>query len=450
MQSSNSLQMKIEVLEKLLAEYESNDPLQITKKWRIKVFEELVRNKQQQITHSIEVKRFKEEERRLRVREQEVRNSLEGAHQQVSQLNSEILRLQKDLQISQQKAKSAGQQGVSATVLMSVQSNMSDQIERSTRVLALIETYYHRLTFALSKIKTIKMLHNREKNSLKARLSEEMQETKKLREDILKAKLSEVELEAKNRENLLLKNELELLKEQIKITEIKFKSEINGIIENHKAEISKIHDDYKAMIEDKHKQSEFKDIENKQKGDIIYELQQKIKEYQENTEILKGNIIEKDNIIIELNNSITAIENSTQKTKNDLESECNDKISKFQNEIKALEEEIKYKNDEIIAKNQDCDNLQQQIIEEVEKEKEFHQSKITKLEQQCRELRRDRDILFQTLNEKKSTFSIETQTDVPKTYTPVRKTPPPQLSEKIEDLEVLSKELLDFQDEFNE
>lgn len=399
--------------------------------------------------HSIEVKRFKEEEKRLRNREQEVRNSLEGAHQQVSNLNSELSKLQKDYQVSQLKIKSASQQGVSTTMLMGVQSNMNDQIERMTRVLALIETYYHRITFALSKIKTIKSLHIRDKNTLKNRLNEEIQETRYLREENMKLKMLEAELDLKNRENSMLKNELESAKHNSSMIENRLKLDVNNVNDVHKAEILKIQQDHNNTILETQNIIEAKEIEISEKAKNIEELALILNGANIEIDNLKQEIKAKDANDEKLKDYITNLENDYKRREIDINISYQNQIQTLQEKCENLKDDLKFKESEVFAKEKDIENLQQLMQDELDKEKDFYQKKISKLEQQSRELRRDRDVLFQNLNDKKIGIVKETQTDVPMKYTPVRKTPPPQRAGKIEDLEALSREILDFSDEIN-
>ena len=144
MQNPSLMQAQIESLKEIVSVLENSAPDQVCKQWRVKVFEELVKNKQMQLVHTQDIKKYKEEERRLRLKEQEARASLESA---LSASAIEKQKLTKEVFSLQQRVKSSQ---FSSGVLMNLQTYMNAQLDTLTRVLALLETYHHKLAFSLS------------------------------------------------------------------------------------------------------------------------------------------------------------------------------------------------------------------------------------------------------------------------------------------------------------
>ena len=122
MQNLSILQSQVESLKEMIEIMEHSSGDILSKKWRLKVFEELVRNKQQQILHSIEIKKFKEEEKKYRAKESQIKAALESAHLQASSLSLERSKLQKEVQILQLRV---ARSSLSSTFLLNLQSTLT-------------------------------------------------------------------------------------------------------------------------------------------------------------------------------------------------------------------------------------------------------------------------------------------------------------------------------------
>ena len=154
------------------------------------MFEELVRNKQQQILHVIEIRKFKDEEKKLRSREQQIKTALESSHLQASSLNLERIKLQKEISNLQTKVRT---NTVHSSYLLNLQNIMTSNLELHTRILAMLDTFNHRIAFSMSKVKTAKILHAREVFGLRNKLNDEVNEQKRVKDECFRLKSTDTE-----------------------------------------------------------------------------------------------------------------------------------------------------------------------------------------------------------------------------------------------------------------
>ena len=448
MQNLSILEAQVESLKELIEVMEMTNPDMLIKKWRQKVFEELVRNKQQHIMHVLEIKKFKEEEKRMRSREQQIKTALESAHMQASSLSLERAKLQKEIQNLQSKVRSSA---VNSSNILNIQSLMTSNLELNTRILAMLDTFNHRIAFSMSKIKTAKILHTREIYGLRNKLIEGNTDQKKLAEEIEKYKIIDSERETLSFEVAKLSEEVSFITEQFKSAE-----------NNAKVILIQTNEKYKSCVDDLEAQLDEKVSENNRLFQNVEELNQRLVSSQECAASLENSlnsvIIENKQIKAELLHLANELENSNQtiserdetikhnydlleKLKSDAESseyENKEEISKLMIKISCQDSQIA----EIELQITELTQAYSKTTEEDQGEINFLNNKVTKLEAQVREFRRERDILFENAKRAPSKPREEktTQTDSAMKHSAILKT---AVKSRIEDLEMISKGILD-------
>ena len=465
MQNPNYLQVQIESLKEILSDYERTNADQITRKWRAKVYEELVRNKQQQLEHSIELKKIREEEKRHRTREQELRSSLEAASYQVSNLSNERQKLLVEIQNLTKKSKSI-KQFFNSSMLMNLQNNMNGQSDTLTRILALLETYHHRLAFCLSRLKTAKMLNTREVKGLKNKVYEEKYENKRLREENSYFRSVQKEVSEKEKENQNLRSEVEKLKSELESTGSKTKQELGSMHKeykellnsvktensNLKCEIESLKENILSVEKEAQLQVEQKEQEIKQLKQQTKTLHSEVEETKsklacELSEHQKQTNLEleaKDKTIKELTEKLSVLqEKNTAVEKREDEqtkqlSMKDEKIRSLKEKLRKLKEEFskyKYKNEDEVLK---LKNEHQQRLKLVDEEKQNQTGETLQLQEKLKAKRQKiADLKNQVLVQREANVAQETK-EV-QTYL---EEPSEKLPSKLDELEALSKELL--------
>jgi chromosome segregation ATPase len=450
MQNMSILQAQIESLKEIIEVMEATMPDTLVKKWRGKVFEELVRNKQQQIMHFVEIKKFKDEEKKLKSKEQQIRAALESAHMQASSLNLERVKLQKEIQTLQGKLRNTS---INSSYLMNLQSVMTSNLELHARVLGMLDTFNHRITFSMSKIKTAKILHTREIFGLRNKLLEETSEQKKLKEEYNKNKTLSIEKENLSQDVLRLSQEIENINHKFKVAETKANSILLETTEKYidcikdlEAQITEKNDQVQSISELLSKadeellQTQKKFLSLGQDYEKAIEENQKLKnnlsEALQNNEYLTATLNEKS--ILHQNN-LEQMESLSQKIE-EIELIKRNEINQLLRKIQAQEIEIQNHENTI---NQ-ITTANNEILEDYNQTTETLKIKVNKLESQVKEFKRERDILIENLKKSnnKSKEDKETQTDTNMKYTAMKKTLAPVHS-RLDELEALSKEILD-------
>lgn len=438
MQNISILQAQIDSLKEMIDLMERSNPDTLAKKWRAKVFEELVKNKQQQIQHNIELKKFKEEEKKFRSKESQIKAALESAHLQASSLNLERNKLQKEVQILQSRIRNSN---INSNFLLNLQATLTNNLELNAKVLAMLDTFNHRITFSMSKIKTAKILHTREIFALRNKLTEETNDQKQLLTEFARLSTLEKTQSSLIYENESLQAELEGLKNQFQQAENLAKCVLEETNNRFKDIVAQL----EAQLDDKVSENN--------------EMAQKIALYEKNIEKMNRQVKElnENRTVLEQEKEILRL--TVQDLQNNVQG-LNHKCENLVIELKQVEENCKAQ-DEIICKLQEKDgsaleesremiqNIQEKekCIEElvcsVQKlEEELFQAqgandalraKIGKLESANKEFRRERDILFETVKKsgnQRNRDDKEVQTDTQvKTATLKKAQPRPHKTE---------------------
>lgn len=426
MQNISILQSQVESLKEMIEVMEMTNPDALIKKWRHKVFEELVRNKQQQIMHNIEIKKFKEEEKRFRSREQQIKAALESSHIQASSLNLERNKLQKEIQNLQAKVRGSA---IHSANLLNLQSIMASNLETNARVIAMLDTFNHRITFSMSKIKTAKILHAREVFALRNKLSEEVSGQDKLKEEVGFYKNSELEREKLGNEVLRLTEEIEEVREEFEKAGKDAKIILTETHEKYKSFV----DSLECQLDEKVKESDLLvqkiEILNQEicvSNETILGLRKELRNSLEESSKSKSEI-SFVNIQLENLNASLCEKDLELKTYSDLlrkiESDTAEADSERVIEINKLLRNIELQENQIVDYESKLSQLAKANLEILEDEKgeiDFLKGKILKLESQVREFRRERDILFESA--KKSTNRpLDDKFTQTMNHTPIRK-----------------------------
>lgn len=381
---------------------ERSNPDTLAKKWRVKVFEELVKNKQQQIQHSIEVKKFKEEEKKFRSKESQIKAALESAHLQASSLNLERNKLQKEVQILQSRLRNSN---INSNFLLNLQATLTNNLELNAKVLAMLDTFNHRITFSMSKIKTAKILHTREIFALRNKLTEETNDQKQLLSEFARLSTLEKTQSSLIYENESLQAELEGLKSHFAQAENLAKSVLEET--NNK---------FKQIVTQLESQLDEKVSEN---NELVLKLTSYEKSNEKTNRHLKESnehrtVLEQEKEILML--TVQDLQNTVQ----GLNYKCENllvELGKAEECCKAQELTIcklKEKDGNALVQSQEMSvsiENKERVIEELgaslqKLEEELVQarevqdglrSKVGKLELANKEFRRERDILFETV-----------------------------------------------------
>lgn len=403
MQNISILQAQVESLKEMIEIMERTTPDSLVKMWRSKVFEELVRNKQQQIMHAMEIKKFKEEEKKYRFREQQIKAALESAHLQSSSLSLERAKLLKEIQILQGKVRN---QSMHSSFILSLQSTLTSNLEAHAKILAMLDTYNHRIAFSMSKIRTAKILHTREIFSLRNKLGEEITEQKRLKEEVQKGKSLEIIQEK-------LESDKERLSREIEEITLRFeaaKGQAEGILSETCEKYQKCVNELECQLDEKVSENSILLQKLEDSAKDMQKLQALISNLQSQLDTTtaqnlsltqsQSDLIEKCSLlsltIEEKYQSLKALENYKENLnadKQELQLQHKKNMEKLENHIKDLEEKIaemqKNLEDQISQHDEEAYELSNEI--------DFLKNKNSKLESSVREIRRERDILFESI-----------------------------------------------------
>lgn len=402
MQNLSILQAQIDSLKEMIELMERSSPDSLAKKWRAKVFEELVKNKQQQILHNIEVKKFKDEEKKLRAKESQIKAALESAHLQASSLNLERNKLQKEVQTLQSRLRSSN---LNSNFLLNLQATLTNNLELNAKVLAMLDTFNHRITFSMSKIKTAKILHAREIFAFRNKLNEEANDQKQLLSEF--ARLSTVE---KTQSSLIYENEsllaeLQGLKNQFQQAEslaksvleennLKFKS-IVGQLEMQLDE--KVSENNEMALKigycEKNNEKLAKQVKELTEARGVFEQEKEIlvltmQDLQKTVQVLS---YKNENLLLDLKQ----VEENFNSQKIEIckfQEQGTQVLNQTQNFLQTIENKDKYI-EELINSIQ---KLEEELFQ-AQSAQDGMKQKLTKLESANKEFRKERDILFETV-----------------------------------------------------
>jgi len=153
------LEAQIQSLKDIIKTLENTHPDEVAKKWRLKVFEEMMRNKQQQLAHSLEL-------RRLQSHSEELRTNLQRYQTNVTQLVQDNEALQQRLAVERQE------RGVLASItkqkdalLLTFPQYLQRQIEAMAEISAKLDRYQQRIVTCQTQIRAVKRLSSRERGA---------------------------------------------------------------------------------------------------------------------------------------------------------------------------------------------------------------------------------------------------------------------------------------------
>ena len=414
------------------------------------MFEELVRNKQQQILHVIEIRKFKDEEKKLRSREQQIKTALESSHLQASSLNLERIKLQKEISNLQTKVRT---NTVHSSYLLNLQNIMTSNLELHTRILAMLDTFNHRIAFSMSKVKTAKILHAREVFGLRNKLNDEVNEQKRVKDECFRLKSTDTEKNLLMEKVSLLNAEINRLNFDFKLAE-----------EQAKSILKEANEKYIRLIKELEDQVVEKSNGLNEASLSIESLSQKLEILKQNNENLSS---EKEKLIAEKESLRTLVIETSEKNEilakeihekgceieenkgliEKLQENMEEIEQKYKNEVSILEHKVNTQEAEIEKRKLIINDISKQYSETIEDDKseiEFLKNKIVKLEGQVKELRRERDILFENVKTTtiKNRENKEVQTETILKHTIFKKTLAP-VPAKFEDSETEGKKFED-------
>lgn len=412
MQNLSILQSQVESLKEMIEIMEHSSGDLLSKKWRLKVFEELVRNKQQQILHSIEIKKFKEEEKKYRAKESQIKAALESAHLQASSLNLERSKLQKEVQILQSRV---ARSSLNSTFLLNLQSTLTSNLELNSKVLSMLDTFNHRITFSMSKVKTAKILHTREIFALRNKLSEESTEKQRIKEELGGLYELENSQEVILYENQKLTQQLAMVNDKLRLAEKYAK----GILEDSNVKFKNIVSDLELQLNEKVTEnnhllvqlnSSQKSIEKLSKAN--QGLLDQLRALQQEAEI--SALTEKS-----LKNSLNQLKTKNQELQEELAQSQNMaqvvqsqqvQISDLTNKLNSLTQALESSGSELQSLKLSISKYEK-ALEDSENSQNLLYSKSCKLETSVKDLKRERDILIETLKKAHRGKDEESQTD---------------------------------------
>jgi hypothetical protein len=416
MQNLSILQAQVESLKEMIEVMEHSNPDTLAKKWRLKVFEELVRNKQQQILHTIELKKFKEDEKKFRAKESQIKAALESAHLQASSLSLERSKLQKEVQVLQSRLRSGS---FSSAFLMSLQSTFTNNLDLHSKVLSMLDAFNHRITFSMSKVKTAKILHTREIFALRNKVAEEATEQKRLSQELSRLEKLDSSHEALLYENEKLTQQLLSANERLKQAE----KHAKNLLEDSNEKFKSIVGELELQLDDKVSENNQLLVQLSSSSKTVEKLKKQVQGIQENFKALQqeNEILQLTQKTLQSTVNDLRIENSSIKTelkRTELSAEA---FQAQQGKIQDQEAQITFLNQDLMEKAMLIQQLQLDMqkledeLQDSESSQEGLRVKLLKLEQISKDLRKERDILIETLKKsqnKGKDEEVQTETHV--------------------------------------
>lgn len=422
-EKNHIIEAQIESLKEIIQIYETSNPNELTKKWRMKVYEELLRNKQQQIIHTAQLKKARDslsEERKengiLKKKMEEYSLGLQEKQSNLNIITDKLERYFKDNE-------DLNRENVSLKVII---ENQHDQIEDLTKVYK-------------ENIEEIHIYKKQTQEQIEY-LNQQIEVLNKLCYDKTE-KLTELTIQSQDI--------ITSLNTKIQTLTTEYTVKTNSMqdqLKTYTTKIEELNREHESLK--KSKEIEIESLSKKFES----EMKELTDEFQSERErALKSYENDKDNLREVLNSEkmrlIQDFENEKEALKKSYELDRNNLNSNFDTEKAALMLEINKINKQIFNLETEVTRVTAESEEELTREREYWQEKCTALEKSVRELKRERDLLLANYSVRKrhyDTSSVEIQTEeekIPIKFTPLRTTTP--LQHKFQDLEQLSRELLD-------
>lgn len=158
------LEAQIQTLKEIVKTLENAHPDELAKKWRIKVFEEMMRNKQQQMAHALELRRAAEETRRQQSHSEELRTSVQRHQANMTQLVQDNEVLQQRLAAErQERAVLVSIHKQQNALLLATPQHLQGQYEAMAEILTKLDRYQQRIVTCQAQVRAVKRLSNRER-----------------------------------------------------------------------------------------------------------------------------------------------------------------------------------------------------------------------------------------------------------------------------------------------
>jgi hypothetical protein len=420
------LEAQIQALKDIIKTLENTHPDELSKKWRIKVFEEMMRNKQQQLAHSLELRRAAEDIRRLQGSTEELRTNVQRYQANATQLMQDNEVLQQRLAAErQERGVLASIQKQQNVLLLGIPPHLQGQCEVMTEISTKLGRYQQRIGTCQAQIRAVKRLNNRERaanyrqirdltaenESLKTQariaisLAAEVESSKRVIEDLQSRyqQLSRDKTEAEMGLRAVMEEKEAKWKEAVAAEELKQRL-LHAEIEKIKAE----NKDYQTEIE-------------------------RLKTIQKTSEdLITSRNLENDKLRSLISDQKAAFQNDFQRLSDDLNSQIESERLKHESEFEALRIELT---------RRDIDSST--LIEKLEADIEELRTETLALERSNKELKRERSLLVSSMktSERKMlphTQSREVQTTVLEPARPVA-----TLKSRWDEVEALGRDLLD-------
>lgn len=423
------LNAKVESLQEIVNVLEASKADEIAKKWRAKLFEELVRNKKLMILHAQELRGLKDNELKHLAREEELQGVLDNLQRQLTSLTIEKQNSQSEAAKARQDLKRENETSCKLSELLAgVPQQISSNLDVLSKLHSAIDVFKQRVFIMNSRVTTTKLLL---RNLHKAQYSEFSYELEQLRKETQKLDRVTTEALAAKAENERLQAENFELQRMMKQLTAESEAKLKDVSENLygkndalarekadlQAELAKIKADWANLREEK------LSLERKNT-----EQTEEIKRLQSEA---KANFLAAQQVAADLDVRVRELNETV--------------LTETQNKSDALEllQEFKAKAEEL---EQTLIQLQATSEESINEEARYWQEDIKAKERLIRELKRERDSLLANIETKPKTTNSSSQTES-RTFTQMRTTTPSRRLEtpasKIPILEELTKELLD-------
>lgn len=422
-EKNHILEAQIESLKEIIHILETSNPNEISKKWRMKVYEELLRNKQQQIIHTAHIKKARDSLSEERKETAILKKKIDENILALQEKDSNIAQITEKLNRYFEDNEDLHRENVSLKVII---GNQHDQIEALTKVYK-------------ESIEEIQIYKKQTHDQIEY-LNQQVEVLNKLCYDKTE-KLTEFTMQSQD----IITN----LNTKLQTLTTEYTTKADSMQDQLRSLNSKIED---LNIENdslkKSKEAELDSMRKRYESELK-EMSDKLQA--ERDQALKNCEIDKDSLREVLNTEkmrlIQEFEIEKEALKKAYESDKNNLNFTFETEKAALILEINKINKQIFNLETEVTRVTAESEEELTREREYWQDKCTSLEKSVRELKRERDLLLANYSVRKrhyETSFAETQTEEEKAtikFTPLRTTTP--LQHKFQDLEQLSKELLD-------
>ena len=405
------LEAQVQSLKDIVKTLEGTNPDEVAKKWRAKVFEELMRNKQQQITHTAELRKAQEDTRRLQTKTEELLLALQKCQSSLTAISQENSSLQQRLLTErQEKAVLVNIQKQQQVLLLASPQHLQGQFEVMADILNKVEKYEQKISVCQSQVRAARIIADRERTSQGKRARELRGENERLKAQTYQA----VAIAAENETVKRHIGELQGAVQQISREKAEFVAELKGKLEEKVGELAQareLWENHTKTIEGRLKDAQF----------ALETAQSEISMLKTTLAASIENNTSKSTDIESLKNQIAKLESALFAQKSDSESHIKSLFSDFDSKLtiekQNFESDLSQLRLELITKRDELNTFR--LDSEAEKNELI--ATISTLERTVKDMKRDRGLLLSSLKtqERKpavptATKEVQTVTDAPR------------------------------------